>query len=683
MAANDLSSATPARESGVGTETPSLSELITEARNDASKDHEFNVRSAIDWLRLLTSTTTTVTYDDIIKTGSLGKLARLLCRSERVASLGSVTERDEYITLLHALLRGCSAAPSAPAGDGGVKCFAIMTNGRQCTSRARPNSLSCGSKAHLRQLRLLLPDQNHDSEHTFDDDALCSVCYKKAADHQPPRAGEAPEFSNCMACMRTFATTCLTAAMRNDTTELLCSSCNSYGRSPLSYLLGNTVDSIGNPTAGAVGVVPAPAGATSTPSTVRGARALERAQGVTAVPVTPSAPGATVTEQLGARRRLDALLRPTEDLPRASDSANNDGKHEELKELVAAHRDLAAKVDTMADNFTRFQELVTRMHLGSKGQAGGTRRPAPEPSAEGAIDLTGPSNGPRPDAGEAAESHFPVAGLAVARSEYEGVKAGTDVAGRPSSSARHWGNINYVRNVDLLFTATDAQSRSFRNHLGFKEPESGGIPARHHLVDGWKRLLDYHWRLLHLPGTEFDPNSVEGKRRVDSILTVIVRTRFLAALTHAAAHYTDLTWSETFRFLRVVFDTEMEGQGYSALDQLLTALVPVEYKQLQAGVAPHLHDDIQDQVLGTARGRVHYWTLQPRTPVHQGGGSSSGSGKAGPCVLCGGDHYARNHPKNAPITIPCDKCGRLHARKFGPNPMTCEAAAAAGLEVQA
>ena len=682
MAANDPSSATPARETGAGTETPSLSVLITEARNDARKDHEFNVRSAIDWLRLLTSTTTTVTYDEIIKTGSLGKLARLLCRSERVASIGSITERDEYITLLHALLRGCSAGPAAPAGDGDVKCFAIMTNGRPCTHRARPNSLSCGSKAHIRQLRFVLPDQNHDTEHAFDNDTPCSACDGKASDHQPPRPGEAPEFSNCFACVRTFGSSCLTAAMRNNTTELLCSSCNDCGRSPLSYLLGNTVDSLGNPTAGTVGVVPAPAGATATPITVRGSRVLERAQGGTNVPVTPSAPGATVAE--GARKRLDALLRPTEGLPRAPDNVNNDRKQEELKELLASHRELAAKVDTMADNFVRFQELVTRMHVGSGEQAGaGHRKPKPGPSAGGAIDLTGAPNGHGPDAGEAPESHFPVAGLAVARSEYEGVKAGTDVAGRPSSSARHWGNINYVRNVDLLFTATDAQSRSFRNHLGFKEPEAGGIPARHHLVDGWKRLLDYHWRLLHMPGTEFDPSTTEGKSRVDSILTVIVRTRFLAALTHAAAHYTDLTWSETFGFLRVVFDTEMEGQGYSALDQLLTALVPVEYKQLQAGIAPHLHDDIQDQVLGTARGRVHFWTLQPRTPVHQGGGSSSGSGKAGPCVLCGGDHYARNHPKNAPITIPCDKCGRLHARKFGPKPMTCEAAAAAGLEVQA
>ena len=660
-----------------------LLELAASARECANK---LGVLTASEWLESLTNGN--VAYEDVLANPDLCHIAREISRREQLATLTNA-EADRYLTALSILLRAATdheraaaaADAQAPAPVVDLRCVAKLTNGTRCPHPAKAGTYVCGMRPHMRQIRGILPDRRHETGHVYDLGDRCAVCNRTYDDHEPAGAaaagGAGRKYHSCVACPNVIDADCVPDSVNASCDELLCPECAPEGRGGVSILLGRATDAEGNPTPGRIHAMAATAPAPPA-TTVRGSRARDRSD-------TRTSDGAGGSgAQPGTRRptftRAEPSNRNPDERPVGGDPGSGPSRNDD------APADLADQVERLTNNVTALTEMILQMQSEATSQRKEARG-AP-PSGRHGGDPAGPSGAdgrPNGNTGATPAPRHHRDGPQVERAEYEGVKPGTDVAGRPVSSAKHWAHNNYVKNVDLLFTATDAASKNFRNHLGYREPEAGDTPTRHHLEQGWKASVQYHWRLLFLPGPEFDQETRAGQDRITSILTVIVRLRFLHALSTAAARHSNLTWSQTYEFLKSVFDNEMDQQGYSALDQLASALVPMEKSQFNAGVEPHFNDDIQEQVLGSARGRVHLWQMHT-SAARPSGGSSSGSGgnggQAGPCVLCGGAHWARNHPRNAPITIPCSKCGRLHARKQGPNPMTCEQAEAAGLPVQ-
>jgi hypothetical protein len=130
-----------------------------------------------------------------------------------------------------------------------------------------------------------------------------------------------------------------------------------------------------------------------------------------------------------------------------------------------------------------------------------------------------------------------------------------------------------------------------------------------------------------------------------------------------------LSWDVVYAYIVRLYHTDLEGQDVpSVFDQILGPMVDRMGELLDQGMRPHLHDEFQEQLRGAARGRLNHSWIQELGPDR--GQPSLRKPKIKRCLLCHGtDHSMADHGSR-PITIPCPRCGELHALS-GPLKTAC------------
>jgi hypothetical protein len=229
-------------------------------------------------------------------------------------------------------------------------------------------------------------------------------------------------------------------------------------------------------------------------------------------------------------------------------------------------------------------------------------------------------------------------------------------------------------------TSTDEKAKLARASLQFLEPPNGqAYPDRHTLERYWITSATHLLRLLHLGTADFDIFTAEGQIRVNRILLIIARIKWLKALamaldSRAAQVGGALTWPQIYKYLTLVYNTEMLGADYQPFDDFMAKLVARLLDQLLTGTELSMHDHLQDQLWHAARGRLNSSYIAACTPPtpSQRGRRTDDTAAPPKCFLCGStDHVAWTHPKDKPITIPCPACKKLHA-KTGPLATPCK-----------
>jgi hypothetical protein len=130
----------------------------------------------------------------------------------------------------------------------------------------------------------------------------------------------------------------------------------------------------------------------------------------------------------------------------------------------------------------------------------------------------------------------------------------------------------------------------------------------------------------------------------------------------------------------------MRGVDYDPFNDFMVRLVDRHIPLLHTATAPTLHDELQNQLFHTARGRLNYDYIKlareppPRNPRNIPTNPPGGNPPAADdhpvfpgnkCFLCGDvDHTLWTHPEDKPITIPCRRCHKLHACR-GPLATKC------------
>jgi hypothetical protein len=232
-----------------------------------------------------------------------------------------------------------------------------------------------------------------------------------------------------------------------------------------------------------------------------------------------------------------------------------------------------------------------------------------------------------------------------------------------------------------MATSTDDKAKLARASLQFLEPPSGqAYPDRHTLDRYWTTAATHLWRLLHVGTPDFDSSTAEGSSRVNRVLLVIARIKWLKALAMALDSRASqaggaLTWPQIYKYLTLVYNTEMLGADYQPFDDFMTKLVARLLDQLMTGSELSMHDHLQDQLWHAARGRLnasYLSTVTDSASAPRGRNQGGDDPAVRKCYLCGAtDHSAWKHPKDKPITIPCPDCKKLHA-KTGPLATPCK-----------
>ena len=655
-----------------GNNTPELDALVAEVR--ASND--LGTQSCIEWLRKLlplAAASTSVFLDkDIVK------LARYLARSHRWADLQEADPvRQEYLRLLNSLL---ATARDPPAADGtDHHCAGLKLAGHRCNTVAK-TSYTCGIPAHAKQAAATVCPGDDDSEvptgHA--DNFICMGCARDSAeDHD-----SGSTHMSCVCCAAQFVTSCISLAEgqdidigadnmpTEDDMSLLCEVCLDEGRGArVASLLTSDVDDAGEPCAPRLFVVKI-AAALRENITTRQARVTSRGSDP------PPHQGQSAAGTTGAHRAA---------VPTVAEGGSS-GIEQTPAQQAEVLRRLSLQVAVL-------QEMLT-----SQQRDSAARRDAP-PAAN--RDLPHPRRADE-DTGAAADRMGPVDDDALSRAywhnqapvsvhEFTGVKAGTDVAGRPVSNIHHYLHPHYGKYVDFLCLSTDEYSKKARSALGYVEPSgSGSIPDRHRWEDYNRAMLDYHVRMAKMDHPAFHGTTKESQNHIRQVVLVICRCRWFFGLTHGMARCggDTTTWKDTFAMMTHVFRSEIELTDYTPFDQFFPQLVEEQLKLLQRAEAPSLSDKLQDQINAAARGRVSNYLSARGTARQDGGAPSRGASSsrqlprergqhaaAAPsggmhCALCGAsNHMADNHPSDRPITIPCKLCGAMHYRKTSP----CEA----------
>ena len=103
-------------------------------------------------------------------------------------------------------------------------------------------------------------------------------------------------------------------------------------------------------------------------------------------------------------------------------------------------------------------------------------------------------------------------------------------------------------------------------------------------------------------------------------------------------------------------------------DQFWGPMVARLTELLDQGVKPHLHDEMQEQLRCAARGRLnHSWIHELAQDF---GLPATRKTKSKRCLLCHGTDHSMTDHGSRPITIPCPRCGNLHALS-GPLKTAC------------
>eukprot|EP00873_Tetraselmis_striata_P034594 jgi/Tetstr1/454858/TSEL_041723.t1 len=177
-----------------------------------------------------------------------------------------------------------------------------------------------------------------------------------------------------------------------------------------------------------------------------------------------------------------------------------------------------------------------------------------------------------------------------------------------------------------------------------------------------------------------------GARRREGVARVVVRLRLLygtkLALEEGRARPgQEPLWDAIFDYLCNMHDHDFRQQADTTFGPegvFLHHAVMCQLELFDAHVAPHFHDNPQEELNPFARRNVSALWIEPSVGPGLAGGGGLGSGAGGsgesggpiqtprkPCFLCGSDqHNARKHPANVPITRPYMRirCGGKHAR---------------------
>jgi hypothetical protein len=320
---------------------------------------------------------------------------------------------------------------------------------------------------------------------------------------------------------------------------------------------------------------------------------------------------------------------------------------------------------------------------------------------------TGPAPTPEPLAFNAGALGLPVLPAAfrpqlslstVKLEEFTGRKSDTDAQNRARSSSAHFLNPRFAATFDVMARLTDAASKAARENLGYVEPPATQpYPERHYLEIYWREAFISLWRMAHLPGPDFDQLTSAGLTRIRGILTIICRIRWLQATTTALDRQTQtpegaLPWPAMVRYLNKMYVAKMEGLDSDPFNEFNEQLIRVHLTWLRIDdYMPSLHDDLQYQLIGTARHQLSSEDIRearaaaaPATPSEakpltksekatlKALDSKNMTGQFTPrCYLClATDHTVYSHPQDLPITQPCNLCKKKHAR-VGPLATKC------------
>ena len=652
--------------------SPAIDALVEEVRGD------LGTHSASAWLRKLLPLAKQ--NPSWFESSDLARLARYLARNTRWSMIDDDAERQDYLTQLNLLLAAArEPAPVACARH----CAAIKSNGIRCDRDAK-DGYTCGIPAHVRQGAVMLcpGDDDDDVPTGHPSEFTCMGCGGDAATDHPPSSN----YMSCVACSAQFITTCVVAAEGGQNAipadhSIVCEVCIEEGRgTDIVTMLTATNNADDEPCLPDLIVVKIHESLRGN-GTTRGTRARARsaAGGGAAGTAGPrhAEGGGTASGSAPAAGSAPATAGPrgprtTTESARANHAPTPGGHRQPGAsgdasaapgDTVSGDPATAALLQRLALQMAVLQEQMASASRPPLAAAGGSARPiADERLDAGATPADHNAHGP---------VSFWHGVRPVPISEFVGVKAGSDVAGRPASNIHHYLHLDYGKYIDYLCLANDDAAKRARSALGYVEPNgTAAIPDRHRWEDYIKALMNYHTRMAKMDHPAFHGISSESQDRVNQVVLIICRCRWLFGLTHGMARCggDTTTWQDTYAMLKQIYHSEIELTDYTPFDQFFPKLVDEQKRLLSRGEDPNLSDRLQDQINGAARGRASNY-LAAHAAAREAAPARGGRDYPRPtsCGLCGSSgHMADQHPKNRPITIPCNVCGDLHYRKLTP-----------------
>eukprot|EP00873_Tetraselmis_striata_P009219 jgi/Tetstr1/429483/TSEL_019390.t1 len=654
--------------------TETLAELYEEHAHDL-----YATFTPVQWASWLHDTAD-VHRTDWFHLASLVLLSRALSHCDTIARL---TDADriafcDYTGRILRLLEDDSAA----------HCMAAQVNGQRCPYRSG-NGLPYCKRHSNHGLPLLAHDDDGATGHGHS--YVCFGCGQPSDDH-PTDSEEADGVYtfNCTTCAASIAAACAAEALGADLpsdARVICNCCSGV-RDRWGLILTDAVTESGEPAVPQYYRLPVQPDLLPTTITARSTRRLntprvERAparglaDGITparlplATPTTRTPTPAPATARAAAPRpRAPAAYEPA---ARPAPFTLTSADYIKLVEAVAA---LTGKVD---------QVVKENRTLRAQAQAGAPRAvpAAPKPPPEAAPgDYMTPAE-LLSSTGATAHRWGNTACRTYIKS-YQGSKDHLDACGRAVSSPLHYANRAYGAQLDLLAAKpTDDKARQWHELQGYQPPANSAqtYPDRHHLEAYHVNMLTWHWELLHVVDSPLFDNSPDGERRVETILSVTGRIRFMHAV-QKACEYGDggpaLSWPSVYAYMQRYHRAFLVSRELCLFDQWFPQLQAKQLELLHKGAAPHLHDDLQRQLISAARGNLNTSWLDelrgtmsrphaqhPHAPSRNNPNPAPSIPKA--CAYCLGDHKTSQHLAEEPITQPCPKCRHPHAllRKFG------------------
>eukprot|EP00873_Tetraselmis_striata_P039280 jgi/Tetstr1/459544/TSEL_004909.t1 len=654
--------------------TETLAELYEEHAHDL-----YATFTPVQWASWLHDTAD-VHRTDWFHLASLVLLSRALSHRDTIARL---TDADriafcDYTGRILRLLEDDSAA----------HCMAAQVNGQRCPYRSG-NGLPYCKRHSNHGLPLLAHDDDGATGHGHS--YVCFGCGQPSDDH-PTDSEEADGVYtfNCTTCAASIAAACAAETLGADLpsdARVICDCCSGV-RDRWGLILTDAVTESGEPAVPQYYRLPVQPDLLPTTITARSTRRLntprvERAparglaDGITparlplATPTTRTPTPAPATARAAAPRpRAPVAYEPA---ARPAPFTLTSADYNKLVEAVAA---LTGKVD---------QVVKENRTLRAQAQAGAPRAvpAAPKPPPEAAPgDYMTPAE-LLSSTGATAHRWGNTACRTYIKS-YQGSKDHLDACGRAVSSPLHYANRAYGAQLDLLAAKpTDDKARQWHELQGYQPPANSAqtYPDRHHLEAYHVNMLTWHWELLHVVDSPLFDNSPDGERRVETILSVTGRIRFMHAV-QKACEYGDggpaLSWPSVYAYMQRYHRAFLVSRELCLFDQWFPQLQAKQLELLHKGAAPHLHDDLQRQLISAARGNLNTSWLDelrgtmsrphaqhPHAPSRNNPNPAPSIPKA--CAYCLGDHKTSQHPAEEPITQPCPSSPlpALLLRKFG------------------
>eukprot|EP00873_Tetraselmis_striata_P038018 jgi/Tetstr1/458282/TSEL_044768.t1 len=114
-------------------------------------------------------------------------------------------------------------------------------------------------------------------------------------------------------------------------------------------------------------------------------------------------------------------------------------------------------------------------------------------------------------------------------------------------------------------------------------------------------MLTWHWEMLDVVDPPLFDSSPDGERRLETILSVTGRIRFMHAVQMACEHGNNgpaLSWPSVYAYMQRCHRTYLVSRELSMFDQWFLRLQVKQMDLLrEGGVASHPHDDLHRQLI--------------------------------------------------------------------------------------